>query len=134
MKDRLILHRGDKGAGVRTVQEALGDMGFPMLVLRGDIEEWSRERVNVTDVARHVGCDVTALRRSFLAEYWHHDVQVPRVGACAPCHSADLDETMSVAHLATAVGYESEKNFYEVVRPRHGYNAGGPSGAGQVSP
>ena len=27
-----------------------------------------------------------------------------------------LDGTMSVAHLATAVGYESEKNLYEAVR------------------
>ena len=80
------------------------------------IEKRRRDRVNVTDVARHVGCDVTALRRLFLAEYgitmskYHARVRVR--------HAIQLmlDETMSVAHLATAVGYASEKNFYEAVR------------------
>ena len=80
------------------------------------IEKRKGDRVNVTEVARHVGCDVTALRRSFLAEYgitmskYHARVRVRHALRLM------LDGRMSVAHLATAVGYESEKNLYEAVR------------------
>ncbi len=79
------------------------------------IERHMTDPLDVKEVARHVGCAETTLRRLFRKEF---DVsmrdyltrlrvrQSLRAGASYSC----------IGDLARSVGYESEKNFYRAVR------------------